>query len=160
MSELEFVGAFVWNQVGRQPTTEKAVTDLLSLELRWFKPAEAREVVSALVASGLYRSQAGQLTAHERLSEVEVPRGFRPSPAFLEEARRVRATPLLDRILALVAAPPNADGEALRTEVSQVASDLGVPVEAAALLVAWRRGVRDTSLIAEFEKSLSKTPAK
>lgn len=157
MDEMRVVGAFLWDQVGKRPTTAETLQGALSFELRWFTPKEARSVVAQLVASGLFQAEGTQLTAAPKLSGVEVPRGFHPSPDFLRHAEEPEPPSLLDRIFQAVMQSHQGNPNELLAEANRTATELGVPTEGAALLVAWRRGVRPKDLLEEFVSNLKST---
>ncbi len=163
MSEdLEIVGAYLWRQLGHRPATANQAEGALSYELHLFKPSEAKVVLEALVARGLFRREGDRLSASSDLSGVDVPIGYHPPEDFLSRLPKIPSTPLLPRLIAQIhSADPSAKPEAILEEIAQVADHLGVAQPAAAFLVAWRRGFRDPALLKEYLDSLSSSqPAK
>lgn len=128
----------------------------LSYELNWFKPTEARSVAGALISKGLFVRDGESFVGSRDLAGITVPLGYRPPPDVAQGMETRSATPLVSRILeATVNAGKGESMAKLTSEVEEVSARLGVPQEGAALLVAWRRGVRRDDLITEFESSLS-----
>jgi hypothetical protein len=125
------------------------------VDAHWFKPSEAKVVVSTLISSEFLSRDGETLAGGPGLSGVEVPRGFHPSPGFTEDLNKVRQPPLLDRILSLAAqSGDKATIDEIAGETRRTKLELGLTLEGAALLVAWRRGIRKTELIEEFLSSL------
>lgn len=154
MDELAVIGAYLWDQVGRQPVTAQVMEQAL-VDAHWFKPSEAKVVVAALITSEFLSSDGVTIVEGAKLAGVEVPRGFHPSPGFIESLGKVRQPPLLDRILSEAAqSGEQASMDEVVAETKRTKIDLGLTLEGAALLVAWRRGFKRTDLIEEFLASL------
>jgi hypothetical protein len=154
VDELAIIGAYLWDQMGKHPATAQAMEQAL-IDAHWFKPSEAKAVVAALISSEFLFREGENLTGSSILSGVEIPRGFHPSPGFTEDLGKARQPPLLDRILSAAAqSGDKASIEEIAAETKRTKLELGLTLEGAALLVAWRHGVRKADLIAEFLSSL------
>ena len=58
---------------------------LASLELRWYEPKDARKLVQIAKANGLLEETENGLKPTFKLTEVEIPFGFRPPKELLIE---------------------------------------------------------------------------
>lgn len=119
---------------GREAMEESEFLVALSIERGWFSADQAKRLVDVAAGEGLVERTDDGLRATFDPDAVDVPDDFEPS----EEVLRERST--FERVLdALVEA-----GESKRDAVAAVnrlQADLGVTVEAAALLYAHRQGL-------------------
>ncbi len=138
MDDLTLLGAFLWQRVGRQPAPRKVLEDILAFEVQWFRPSRAREVVDALVASGIWQTSPDwdRLTASPGLADVAIPPGWRPVETRLAPgAPASPPPPLLDRLLtALTEKEAGRTREAIASRIRERARTLSVSPEAAAIL--------------------------
>lgn len=155
MDDLRIVAARLWILLGRREAPRPVWVEALSERLGWFKPSEAERVVDLLQSSGkiVAGTAASSLRGSDGLDDVEVPFTYRP-PADLAQARPRPAQGLVERTLAEVLRATGEPLEGLREETARASLDLGLTPEAAALLVAWRRGLPVVALREELERSL------
>jgi hypothetical protein len=122
---------------------------LLSLDLGWMNPGQARTFVDRAVKAGLLAVDGENLRLVLDPASVEVPRGFRPRPDAEAPARPAgpAAQPVEpDRFLAWVARLASQRGmtrEQVLGEVALVQEGMGglLTAEAAVLVLARRLGV-------------------
>lgn len=123
-----------FREEGSREMGESAFVVALSLDRDWFSPDQAKRLVDVAASEGLLRRADGRVEALFDPQETTVPEGFRPDESILQE----RST--FERVLgALVEA-----GEEKQSAVAAVnglQSELGVTIEAAAVLYAHRRGI-------------------
>ncbi len=123
-----------FREEGSREMGESAFVVALSLDRDWFSPDQAKRLVDVAASEGLLSRADGQVQAQFDPKETAVPDGFRPAESILQE----RST--FERVLgALVDA-----GEEKQSAVAAVnglQSELGVTIEAAAILYAHRRGI-------------------
>ncbi|MFC6835526.1 DUF2240 family protein [Halomarina ordinaria] len=119
---------------GRERIAESEFVVALSLDRDWFSPDQAKRLLDVAASEGLLSRDGSDLVCGFDPDEESVPDGFRPDESILQ--RRSTFQRLLD---ALVDA-----GEAKQDAVAGInalQSDLGVTVEAAAVLYAHERGI-------------------
>lgn len=166
MSDLLRTLAAVYRRRG---LTEIAAADLkhaLSLDLRWFAPADAKRLTQHAVDVGLLEADGDVLRATFDVAAVDVPVTFRPTLAVLDEAAPaappVRKAPAAAATAAAPATPAHAAAarpaeQALREAAHLAGEDLDVltreaaqerekrgrllTADVAALVVARRHGV-------------------
>lgn len=123
-----------FRQEGSREMGESAFVVALSLDRDWFSPDQAKRLVDVAASEGLLTRSDGRLEARFDPRSVDVPEGFAPDESILQ----ARST--FERVLdALVDA-----GHEKQTAVAAInglQSDLGVTVEAAAVLYAHRQGI-------------------
>ena len=86
MSDLEAAFAFLARREGKPTATAARWSHLLSFELGWMNPGQARAFVSRAVAAGLLAADGEQLRFVLDPAGIQVPRGFRPDPDALPAA--------------------------------------------------------------------------
>jgi len=120
---------------GRRRLSESDVVVALSLDRDWFTPDQAERLVDVAEGEGLLaREEDGDLVVQFDLDAIELSDGFVPD----EEVLRERDT--FERLLdALVDA--GADKREAVAAINGLQSDLGVTVEAAAVVYARRQGL-------------------
>lgn len=123
-----------FREEGSREMGESAFVVALSLDRDWFSPDQAKRLVDVAASEGLLRREDGRVEAQFDPQETTVPDGFRPDESILQE----RST--FERILgALVEA--GEDKQSTVAAVNGLQSELGVTIEAAAVLYAHRRGI-------------------
>jgi hypothetical protein len=159
MDDLRIVATRIWDLLGRRPCTSADLSEALFARLRWFPPSDSERLVRTLLQAGLFvpGPSSGTWVGAKELDEVAVPLTYRPPPD-LPLAPASAPAPLLDRVLGEVARGSHEPLERLRTEAAQVARELGVEGEAAAMLVGWRRGMALPKLREELRRAWSGPP--
>lgn len=123
-----------FREAGSREMGESAFVVALSLDRDWFSPDQAKRLVDVAASEGLLTREDGQLQARFDPQDTDVPDDFRPDESILQE----RST--FERILgAIVEDGPNKQSAV--AEINSLQSELGVTVEAAAVLYAHRRGI-------------------
>lgn len=123
-----------FREEGSREMGESAFVVALSLDRDWFSPDQAKRLVDVAASEGLLQRTDGQLTAQFDPQETTVPEDFQPDESILQE----RST--FERVLgALVEA--GEEKQAAVAAVNSLQSELGVTIEAAAVLYAHRQGI-------------------
>jgi hypothetical protein len=123
-----------FRQSGSREMGESAFVVALSLDRDWFSPDQAKRLVDVAASEGLLERDDGQLRVSFDPGSVDVPEGCTPEESILQE----RST--FERVLdALVDA--GHDKQEAVAAVNGLQSELGVTIEAAAVLYAHRNAV-------------------
>jgi len=126
--------AVPFREKGRDRLSQSEFVVALSLNREWFSPEQAKRLVDVATTEGLLDRDADDLEPAFDPREVSIPDDFRPGEDVLQE----RST--FERALdALVDA--GVEKQQAVAEVNRLQSDLGVTVEAAAVVYARREGV-------------------
>ena len=119
---------------GRESLSQSEFVVALSLDRDWFSPEQAKRLVDVAATEGLLdRNDEGVAPTFDP-HEVTVPEGFSPE----EDVLRQRST--FERALAAVVEAGIEKQEAVAS-INRLQADLGVTVEAAAVVYARRNGV-------------------
>jgi hypothetical protein len=119
---------------GRDQLTESEFVVALSLDRDWFSPDQAKRLVDVASTEGAIERTDGDLRPAFDPGAVSIPDGFSPD----EELLRQRST--FERTLDAVT-DAGIDKQQAVAEINRLQDDLGVTLEAAAVVYARRRGV-------------------
>jgi len=111
----------------------------LSLDRDWFSPDQAKRLLDVAASEGLVSREAGAVVAAFDVDEATVPDGFVPDESILQQ----RST--FERVLDDVVDAGVEKRDAVAA-INALQSDLGVTVEAAAIVYARRQGVEVADL--------------
>ena len=131
--------AVPFRQDGSDRMGESEFVVALSLDRDWFTPDQAKRLLDVAASEGLCTREAGEVIAEFAVDEVTVPEEFVPDESILQQ--RSTFERVLDGIVD--AGVPKQEAVA---GINALQSDLGVTVEAAAVVYARREGVAVTDL--------------
>jgi hypothetical protein len=169
VSDVEAALAFIARRQARTAMPANRWCHLLSLELGWMNPGQARAFVDRAVRAGLLAEDGADLRLVVDPARVEVPRGFRPKPdaeAAPPQARPGEAAaaaepdPFLGWV-ARIAAQRGLTREQVLGQVAALQESMGglLTAEAAALLLARKNGL-DVQAAAKAAADRMLTPAR
>lgn len=130
---------------------------LLSFDLRWFAPADAKSVLSHAIKTGLLAEEDEQVRATFPTAAVEVPLSFRPGLEILDERPVVPKAAERTLLARLIEAVEGAGGSEREVEDERLRRGGLVTKEVAAVLVAKRRGVDVSVWIPDVYATLRKS---
>jgi hypothetical protein len=119
----------------------------LSLDRDWFSPDQAKRLVDVGAGEGLLDREDDDVVAAFDPGRVTVPDGFTPEESVL----RQRST--FERVLGTVV-DEGVEKQAAVAAINRLQSDLGLTIEAAAVLYARRQGLDVTGLAATAREEL------
>ncbi|WP_225334826.1 DUF2240 family protein [Halomicrobium urmianum] len=126
---------------GSDRMSESEFVVALSLDRDWFSPDQAKRLVDVAASEGLLERDDDAVVAAFDFADVTVPEDFAPDESVLQE----RST--FERVLDAVVETGVEKQDAVAA-VNRLQTDLGVTLEAAAVVYARRQGV-DVTDIAE-----------
>ena len=136
-----------FRQAGRDRLGESEFVVALSLDRDWFSPDQAKRLVDVATGEGLLVREDDDVRVTFDPGSVDIPESFAPD----EDVLRARST--FERLLsALVDA--GMEKQTAVAEVNALQADLGVTVEAAAVLYARRQGIDVHNLAASAREEL------
>ena len=104
----------------------------LSLDRDWFSPDQAKRLVDVATSQGLLTREDGDLVAEFDPGDVAVPEEFVPDESLLREQSTFEK--VLDQVVSA-----GTDKQTAVAEINELQQELGVTVEAAAVVYARRR---------------------
>jgi len=111
----------------------------LSLDRDWFSPDQAKRLLDVAASEGLVRRDDGDVAVAFDADSVDVPDDFVPDESILQE----RST--FERVLDAIVEAGVEKQEAV-AGINRLQAELGVTLEAAAIVFARRQGVDVTDL--------------
>ena len=133
---------------GREKIPESEFVVALSLDRDWFSPDQTKQLVDVAVSEGLLAREDGALAVTFDVEEEAIPDDFRPDESIIQ----TRTT--FQRVLDAVVDAGASKQEAV-AGINALQSNLGVTIEAAAVLYAHRRGVDVTDYARRAREELS-----
>ncbi|MFD1585381.1 DUF2240 family protein [Halorientalis brevis] len=130
-----------FRQQGRDRMGKSEFVVALSLDRDWFSPDQAKRLLDVAASEGLVERADGEVAVTFDLDEVTVPDGFVPDESILQE----RST--FERVLDAIVDAGVQKQEAVAA-INSLQADLGVTVEAAAVVYARRQEI-DVSELAD-----------
>jgi hypothetical protein len=119
----------------------------LSLDRDWFSPDQATRLVDAATGEGLLDREGDDVIAAFDPAGVEIPDGFVPDESVIQQ----RST--FERVLEAVV-DAGVEKQAAVADINRLQADLGLTIEAAAVLYARRQGLEVTDLAARAMEEL------
>ena len=119
---------------GRETLTDSEFVVVLSLDREWFTAEQAKRLVDVATTEGLLERVDGDLAVTFDHREVAIPDGFTPD----EDLLRQRST--FERALQTLVEAGIEKQDAVAS-INRLQAELGVTVEAAAVVYARRQGV-------------------
>lgn len=136
-----------FRQRGVERMSESEFVVALSLDRDWFSPDQAKRLVDVAAGEGLLDREDDDVVADFDPGGVDVPDGFSPEESVL----RQRST--FERALEAVVEAGAEKQEAVAA-INRIQADLGLTIEAAAVLYARRQGVDVTDLAASAREEV------
>ena len=131
---LEATVAVPFRQEGRDRLGDGEFVVALSLDRDWFSPDQAKRVVDVALGRGLLAREEGKLVAQFDPERVDVPEEFAPDADVLREQSAFEQ--VLDRVT-----DAGVEKQAAVAGINELQRELGVTIEAAAVVYARREGV-------------------
>jgi hypothetical protein len=131
--------------VGRMNESEFVVA--LSLDRDWFSPDQAKRLVDVATGEGLLDRDGDDIVTCFDVSTVEVPEDFVPDESVIQE--RSVFEQALDSVV-----DTGVEKQDAVADINRLQTELGVTIEAAAVLYARRKGVDVGGLAANARSEL------
>jgi hypothetical protein len=134
VEKLKEVIAFLYNRSGKEEMTAQELRLAMSMDLRWFSPKEAEEIVDLFQNKRLLtRRGGGALRPAFNYHKLTLERDFRPSKEELLGGSGDE--PLFFRMVGHITDRADEEKRNVIAMVNRKAGELGIEVEAAAMLV-------------------------
>ena len=140
MEKMKEVIAYIYNRAGKEELTAQELRLAMSMDLRWFTPKEAEEIVDGFQNKRLLvRTGSGGLRPAFNYRKVTPPRDLRPSKQ--ELLGGTGEEPLFVRMVGHITDRADEEKRNVISLINRKAGELGVEVEAAAMLIGDQLGV-------------------
>jgi len=115
MDPLILSAAAFFRNKGKNMVTEKEFVMGISMDLRWMRPGEAKELLASLITEGHLKDDGQHIRPAFDVHEIDVPLGFKPSADILRMKR--------DNVKKEAAGPPAGD---ILAELMEKAGSIGL----------------------------------
>jgi hypothetical protein len=136
-----------FRQHGRDRLAQSKFVVSLSLDRDWFTADQAKRLVDVATGEGLLDRDGDDLIAQFDVSSVEIPEDFDPDEGMLQE--RSAFEQALDAITSA-----GEDKQSAVAAINELQQELGVTVEAAAVVYARRQGIEVDDAAAKAKEEL------
>ncbi|MCX9012622.1 MAG: DUF2240 family protein [Candidatus Methanoperedens sp.] len=145
MSDLLYSVAVPFKRKGKEALKESELVLALSIDLNWFNPEQAKNVLGNAEKAGLIKRDGDLVKPAFDLNSVEIPSGFKPDSSIFE-----RKT-IFDRVIERIIAGTGMEKRKVISLINKKQEELSklVVIEVSAILVALEHGVAVDDLIDE-----------
>ncbi len=150
MTDLKYIVSVPFKRKGKDALKESEFVLALSIDLNWFSPDQAKNVVLEAEKAGLIKKEGDIIHPTFDLSPVEPSSEFKPG--IMEEQQQA----LFDRIIERIIAETGMDKRKIVALINKKQDELSklVEIEVSAIIVALEHGVAIDNLIDEEYKAL------
>jgi len=159
IDDLKRVMAFVFRMKAAKHLKESAFIDILSFDLRWFPPEDAKRLLTYALESNIIIKKDDAVMPNFDTSSIEIPLTYKPGPeVFWQPAAKVVAESadtgddVLMQILKKIEKTSSVPRKQLVSKINAVQKDMGIDIEVAALIVALDFGVEVKPLAGLVER--------
>ena len=139
ISEEESIIAFVFKRSGLSEISFSKFYLILSMDLNWFAPEEAKAFTNNAVKNKLLTKKDDLLKPTFVLEEIKVPVGFYPSKELFKEERQTKeitkTRDVLQDIIEEIVKKTKLDVETVNEKINQIVKEKNLSPEVVALLV-------------------------
>lgn len=143
--------AFLFQRKGKEVLTEKELILSSSMDLGWFSPDEAKQLVDVCVELKLLKRTNNGLKTNFDYKGVSVPLDFKPTKNILQVESQ---EPLLLSIVRKIHEKTNIERNNIMAEINKKQNALEVEIEVAAILVATKYNVDISGFLREAESEI------
>jgi len=144
---LKTAVAAPFRQRGTDRMAESEFVVALSLDRSWFSPDQAKTLVDVAASEGLVERNEDALVVGFDAADVEIPEGFAPSEDVLQS--RSAFEKVLDAVV-----ESGVEKQTAVAGINAMQSELGVTLEAAAVVYARSEGVSVDAIAEDVRETL------
>ncbi len=156
MEELKKAIAFLFKRKGRDSMSDTDFVMSASMDLRWFVPKEAQQLLRLGLELKLLTLSEGKLSPSFDVESIEMPLDYTPPPSLLD--LRTATPDLFAKILDRILTSTQIEKKQVISMVNATQEELDVDIEVASLIVARNAGVDISDLIDEVEQKIVSRP--
>lgn len=153
MKELIKTLAFLFQRKGKEHLTEKEFIFSVSMDLSWFSPEEAKQLLDVCLELKLLTKEEGGFKPTFEYKARSIPLDFAPTKNILTLESQ---EPLLLSIVRSIESKTEFPRSKIMAEVNKKKDALEVEIEVAAILIAQKYGVDITGFLREAETEILK----
>lgn len=145
MSDLIYTVSMPFKRKGKDALKDTEFVLALSIDLKWFNPEKAKNVLNDAEKSGLLKREGELVRPAFDISGIEIPSGWRP------ELENLSKKSMFDRIIDRIMTGTGIEKRKVIAMINKKQEELSktVVIEVSAILVAVENGVMVDDLIEE-----------
>ncbi len=153
--DLVYTVSIPFLRKGKETLKDSEFVLALSIDLNWFTPEQAKNVLSQAESSGVLKRQGEMISPAFDLAKTEIPSGFKPEADVLEKKT------IFDKIIERIIQKTGMEKRKVIALINKKQEELAkmVLIEVSAILVALENGVQVDDLIEEEYEALMKSSA-
>lgn len=153
MSDLTYAVSMPFVRKGKDVLKDTEFILALSLDLKWFNPEEAKNVLNDALKSGLLKRDGDRLRPSFDISKIEIPSGWKPQDM-------VKKT-IFERIIERIISSTGIEKRKVIAMINKRQENLSkmVEIEVSAILVGVENGVNVDDFIEEEYANLTTLPS-
>lgn len=156
-SEEEIIITFLFKRSGKNMLSEPEIYLPLSFELEWFSTKDAHEFVNRILEKKLLIKKDGLLTPSFNIEKINIPIGFYPSKKTFEKNENAEEkNKFIDTIILRISEIKNLEKNDVINEIENRASERGILLNVAALVVAKEYDIKIKDSFELVEKTIFK----
>lgn len=151
MSDLIYTVSMPFKRKGKEALKESEFVLALSIDLNWFAPEQAKNVLNLAEKSGLLKREGELVQPAFDISTIEIPSGFKPEPGIFEKKT------VFDSAVGRILLSTGREKRKVIAMINKKQEELAktVLIEVSAILVAIEQGVMVDDLIDEEYEALT-----
>ncbi len=145
MSELTYIVSMPFKIKGKDVLKESELVLALSIDLNWFPPEHAKNILKDAEKAGLLKREGELIHPAFDLNSVEIPAGFKPDPGALEKKS------IFDRTVERLIKGSGMEKRKVISLINKKQEELYklVEIDVSAIIVAMEHGIMVDDLIEE-----------
>ncbi len=150
MSDLTYAVSMPFKIKGKDVLKESEFVLALSIDLNWFSPEQAKNIVREAEREGLLEKEGELIHPAFDMNSVHIPTGFKPDPGAFEKKS------LFDRTIERIIAGTGMEKRKVISLINKKQEELSklVEIDVSAILVALEHGVAVDDLVEEEYSAL------
>lgn len=154
--EIKTILAFLFKRAGENSLAASDLYLPLSVDLNWFTPEKAREVIRLALNQNLLikEGEEGFLKPNFEYKKILVPTGFRPSGLTMVKKEKEIQKSLLEKLVQHISMNTDKKKRAILEKIITLAEEKGIFLEVAALLLGKECDVDVSLFFEDVEKQI------
>jgi hypothetical protein len=150
-SDLIYTVSMPFKRKGKEALKDSEFVLALSIDLNWFNPEQAKNVLNHAEKSGLLKREGELVQPAFDISNIEIPSGFKPEPGIFEKKT------IFDRVIERIILSTGMEKRKVIALINKKQEEFAkmVLIEVSAVLVAKEQGVMVDDLIDEEYEALT-----
>ena len=134
-SEIKIIIAFLFKRSGKKEMAQSELYLTLSMDLKWFSPQKAKELVNSTLQNNILVKKGAFLTPTFDVNKITIPTGFRPSKEVFYKQKEEESPDIIENIVKRIAEDTGQNAKDIFEKIKYVEKEKNVILEVAALLI-------------------------